>query len=425
MWSKKFLLLIIAGGICVINLFGQVANSPFTSFGIGDLYGNQLVHSQGMGGVGIANPQYWYINNQNPAALTFNKITSLSAGWLGERRVVSSANERNESTGGNLNYFVMAFPAKANKWTTSLGLSPYSNVNYVFRYTEPIEGSTNTVEVTESGSGGFNQFYWSNGYSITEELSVGLKASYLFSSTIREYSNRLTQTDQLVSYAPTIYERTTLADMTFTAGLLYYKDSISSKNYRISLGLVYDHASNMNAKRLERIELRTITGSVIETDTLAFNSQGSLNLPGSIGLGIAFSKGFKWTLAGDVYLHDWSQYRSFEGSNEGLGKGLSINLGGEFTPNASSVGSYFDRVTYRTGFNYIEAPYSINNVAVKDFGINFGLSFPTAQFSSVDVAFKYGRRGNREEIVIQENYFKIYFGVTFNDRNWFIKRRFD
>jgi hypothetical protein len=423
MWSKKLILLIIAGFICVVKLYGQVAKSPFTSFGLGELYNNQPVHAQGMGGVGIANPQYWYLNNQNPAALPFNRLTTLTAGYVGERRIVSDNNLENESFGGNLNYFIMSFPIKTTKWTTALGLSPYSNVNYTFNYEEAIEGSTNTIQVTESGIGGYNQFYLSNGYSITEEISVGLKTGFLFSSAIREYSNSLTQTDQLVAYAPAIYERTGIGDMTFNLGFLYHKDSISVNNYRFSIGLVYDHASKMRATRLERIELRTPSNTIIETDTITYNNTGSITLPRGLGFGIAFSKGYKWTLAADVYLHDWTQYRNFEGSNEGLSNSLSVALGAEITPDQTSVSNYLNRVTYRTGLSYSEAPYFINNESVRDFGINFGLSFPTAQ-SSLDLAFKLGRRGNRDLTDLQENYIKIYFGVTFNDR-WFIKRRFD
>lgn len=425
MWSKKLLLLTIAGFLGIFQSFGQAAKSPFTTFGLGDRYGNQLVHAQGMGGVGIANPQYWYLNNQNPAALTFNRLTTLSAGYLAESRIMrNSENERDEFGGGNMNYFIMAFPVKITKWSTALGLTPYSNVDYKFQYTDEIIGSTNTVDVTESGSGGYNQFYWSNGVKITDDLSIGLKSTFLFSSAVREYSNKLTNTTQLVSYMPAIYERTTISDLTFQAGILYSKDSITSKNYRINVGFVYDHASNVNANKLERIERRTSSGSIIEADTLTFISQGNITLPRGMGFGIAFSKAFNWTISADVYLNDWTVYRSFEGSNEGLQRSMFAGLGAEFTPNPASVRSYFERVTYRTGLNYIEEPYSINGVLVKDFGINFGLSFPVAPYSSLDVALKLGRRGNRFETDIEENYIKLYFGVTFNDR-WFIKRRFD
>ncbi|HMQ01390.1 MAG TPA: hypothetical protein PKC24_16530, partial [Cyclobacteriaceae bacterium] len=216
-----------------------------------------------------------------------------------------------------------------------------------------------------------------------------------------------------------------IGDLTFTAGILYHKDSIGSKNYRFSVGLMYDHSSNMRANQLNRIELRNVTGTIIESDTVSFNERGNIALPRGLGGGFSFSKGYTWTLAAEVYLHDWTTYRNFDGSNEGLVNSLTAAFGGEITPNQASVTSYLERITYRAGLSYAEAPYSINGSVVKDFGINFGLSFPTAQYSSLDLAVKLGRRGNRSLTEIEENYIRVTFGVTFNDRNWFIKRRFD
>ena len=80
-------------------------------------------------------------------------------------------------------------------------------------------------------------------------------------------------------------------------------------------------------------------------------------------------------------------------------------------------------MTYRTGISYDKYPYLINGMPVKDFGINFGFTMPVNR-SSLDFALKVGKRGNLQDNTIEENYFKIYFGVTFNDQ-WFIRRRFD
>jgi hypothetical protein len=35
-----------------------------------------------------------------------------------------------------------------------------------------------------------------------------------------------------------------------------------------------------------------------------------------------------------------------------------------------------------------------------------------------------GKRGDKANTLLEENYFRIFFGVTFNDQ-WFIKRKFD
>ena len=70
-----------------------------------------------------------------------------------------------------------------------------------------------------------------------------------------------------------------------------------------------------------------------------------------------------------------------------------------------------------------EHPFLANGNPVKDVGINFGFSMPAGR-SSLDFAFRYGKRGDKGENVLEERYFKIFFGITFNDQ-WFIKRRFD
>ena len=75
------------------------------------------------------------------------------------------------------------------------------------------------------------------------------------------------------------------------------------------------------------------------------------------------------------------------------------------------------------GLSLEKYPFLANNKEVKDFGINFGLSLPAGR-SSLDFAFKVGKRGNRSENILEENYYKVYFGITFNDQ-WFIKRKWN
>ena len=130
----------------------------------------------------------------------------------------------------------------------------------------------------------------------------------------------------------------------------------------------------------------------------------------------------KWSIAADVFLQDWSQYQAVDGASEGLTQYSRLALGGEFTPDYLSI-SYLKRITYRTGVSVENNPFLANNEKVKDFGINFGLSLPAGR-SNLNLAFRTGTRGNKSKNILQENYFKVYFGITFNDQ-WFIKRKFD
>lgn len=419
-------ILFIGLTLCLPTInYGQAAMTPFSYLGIGEYYGNALAHNQGMAGVGISNPQYYFLNNQNPALLVFNRFTVFEGGFIGERRTVRG-NGLTESNGdANLNYLALGFPIKFGKWSTSLVLAPYSTVNYRLNYTEAIDGTTtNTVDVTESGEGGINQFSWSNGVSITQDLSLGIKATYLFSSIINNYSNTLTQSSQPVVYTPTVYERTYFKDIDFNVGLSFHKDSLFNRNYKFNLGLVYDFKSEVNTEFYSRVEQRNV-GGIVDSITLVNNEPGSITLPQALAAGISFGRAEKWMVGFDFVYLDYTQFNN-ENRNPGqeATQGWKSGFGFEFTPDPTALGSYLKRMTYRTGVSFDNYPYLINGKPLRDFGINFGFSLPVSRISSIDLALKAGKRGNLQDNGIDETYFKLYFGVTFNDQ-WFIRRRFE
>jgi len=404
---------------------GQASKSPFTSRGIGEINNLSLAHNQGMGGLGLSHGSYWYLNNLNPALLPNNTLTVFAAGLTMERRKISNDTDSETNGGGSLSYLATAFPIKPGRWTTSIGLAPYSNVDYSFTIPNvPVTNSdTVTTNITESGSGGFTQFYWSNGVRINKYLSVGVKATYIFSSIETEFTNELQQTDDIVVFSPAVKDRTSVSDFLFQGSLAFKKDSIFNNKINLNVGATYDFGGDVNASVLKSTELQQ-NGQPYVTDTLSNEESGNITLPWAIGTGISFNNGIKWLAGIDFKYQPWSQYKNFNGSNEDMDDSYSIALGGEFTPDPSSVSSYFKRVTYRLGFSYENTPYVINGKQVKDFGINFGWSLPVSRFSSLDMAFKYGQRGKVSDTSLKEDYFRFTLGVNFNDQ-WFIKRKYD
>ncbi|HEY9004682.1 hypothetical protein [Ohtaekwangia sp.] len=420
--KKIFLLCLVV--IATKEVQGQAARSPFTTFGIGDPYGNALIHNQGMGGTGVAQPQYWYLNNQNPALLVFNSLTVFEAGLVGERRTLRSKEGKDKNTGGNMSYLVTAFPIKVNKWTTSIGLMPYTNVDYEYINPKTIplpNGESMTAEFREYGSGGLTQLYWSNGVRINKEMSVGLKATYLFGPIENVYSNQLNQTDQ-IPYVIAISEKSSIHDFNFGVGYSFSRDSLWGKNYRFSIGAVYDLKTNLNAKRTDKFYRTTVAGDTIESTELN-NVHGQITVPGSLTLGFALSRGLKWSVSTEFAYQNWSNFSSINNDDNGLQKSWRAALGGEITPDPLALGSYLKRLTYRIGASVEQYPFLANGNSVKDYGINFGLSLPAGR-SNLNLACKVGKRGNKEQNILEENYLKIYFGITFNDQ-WFIKRKFD
>jgi len=428
---KITVLLLVSFTLAGCNVFGQAARSPFSSFGLGEQYGNALTYSQGMGGVGMSNPQYMFLNTQNPALLVYNRLTTFGAGLIGEQRTQNSNTVSEKSGSGNLNYLALGIPIKlgrwtngVTRWTTSLSLIPYTRLNYQLKYSRPIEGTTtNTVDVIEKGSGGINQFSWSNGVSLRKEISIGMRMSYLFSSVVNEYSNTLTKTSQLFIIAPNVYERTFVSDFQFSPALSIHLDSLFKKNYRFNFGLVYDFKTNLNSKFYQRSERLNAIG-IIDSLTLISNQSGTITVPSNVSAGLSFSKGYKWTIALDGTYTNYLQYRDLSGGTPYAQNSWRVATGFELTPDQASLSSYLKRVTYRTGVSLENYPYLVNGRPVKDFGITFGVSLPVGRVSSLDLALKVGKKGDKTVNTVEENYIKLYFGITFNDQ-WFIKRRFD
>jgi hypothetical protein len=406
------------------KLAAQSARSPFSAFGVGEYSGNALAHNQGMAGVGISNPQFWYLNNMNPALLVFNTYTTFEGGIMGETRRANNGALSEKNSGGNMNYLILAFPIKRTKWVNSIGLSPYTTTNYRFSYSDAIDGTTNTVKVTEEGSGGINKLSWSHGVSLHKYFSVGGRVNYLFSSITNQYTNILEQSDQTVGFAPAIYQRYHFADFSYTGAVSFHIDSLFHRNYRLNIAAVYDLQANVNTELYESLQRQSASG-IVDSTTLSYNVPGQTTLPSVLTGGISFGKGDRWLLGIDGSISDFSQYKEgFGKQTPTLQKARKLSVGFEVTPDPTSLSNYLKRMTYRTGVSFEELPYLINGKPLKDFGINFGFSVPVSRVSSLDMAVKWGRRGILADNGIEENYFKIYFGVTFNDQ-WFIKRRFD
>jgi len=426
LYNKYFLFL----GFIVLSsvAYGQAASTPFSTFGIGEPYGNSLIQNQGMGGTGVSQPQTWSLNNQNPALLVYNYYTVFQAGALIESRTLKSDTASQKSVGGNLNYLVTAFPIKPGKWTTSIGLMPFTNINYKLQYLEQvIDNSTglpvDTASVLEQGSGGLSQLYWSNGVRINQDFSIGAKITYLFGSATYDYSNQLSNSNQPIPFVVGVNEQAYVKDFMLGGGLSFSKDSLGKKDdYRFSAGLTYNFKTDLGTRKTTVIERRLTSGDPITSDTLVQN-KGEITIPSSLTFGVSISKGVRWSAGAEFSTQDWSQFRNLNDEDEGLANAWKISIGGELTPDQLAFSNYFKRITYRMGFSYERNPFLVNNNQLTDFGINFGFSMPAGR-SSLDWAFRVGKRGDKAENVLEETYYKVYFGITFNDQ-WFIKRRFD
>ena len=422
MW--KIISVVVLGVTLSAGAMAQASESTFTAQGIGQIHDLSMIHNNGMGGVGISSGSFWYLNNINPALLPFNTLTVFGAGFVTERRVAESNLGSSVSSGGNLDYLATALPVINGRWTTAIGIAPYSTVDYEVNTIQPFPASNGGEAIlTNRGEGGFNQFYWSNGVRIGSDFYIGARGSFLFSSIIEESQNFVRDTSMVNPYIIALYNQVSVSDLLLTGGAAFSKDSLFNKNIRLNVGVTYDFAAEVDASALRILERRSNFNVAQEADTL-INQDGSIYIPSAYGFGITFSQGFNWQASLEMKMQGWSDYKNFDGNNEGLSDAIKISLGGEYTPEYASVSNYFKRITYRAGLTYGLLPFTVNNNQVREVGINFGLSLPVSRFSSIDLAMRYATRGNIEETFIQEDVVRFGLGITFNDQ-WFIRRKYD
>lgn len=432
---------------CLLTFFtfsgkGQDAASPFSSFGIGNIDGMGLIQNESMGGLGIGTGSYWNINNINPSMLMYSKntifgeLTVFQTGIMSESRTIRSEQSSEISKGAGLSYLITGFPIIKNKWFAVMGMRPFAVSNYNLNYTTPIPGSGTEAYIKEIGSGGINQLFVSQGFSLSKNINVGLTSHILFGSGIKEFQSTVDTQNDPSAYKSTIYQRTTVNGMLFRGGISY-QDSIKRVNktpLAVTFGAIYDLQKKVKATEFETLQLRSLNESIIDSDTLVNSVPGNINMPSSFGIGMSIADGFKWSVGVDFGVKKYSQLAVF-GIKQNTKDGFYIGTGAEITPNAFSIDNYLERVTYRFGLRYENSPYLINGMDVNDFGINFGVSFPIVPstgannvlnkgFSSVDFGFTYGIQGKRENNLLEEEYFKFKFGVTFNDK-WFVRRKFN
>ncbi len=407
--------------------YAQVSHSPYSSIGIGEILDPNTAAKFGMGGLGVSNGTYYSLNIVNPALLYYNRVALFSSAILGETKTINQNGFEPYAAGsGQLNHMAFAFPLISGKLSTSLVLSPYSAVNYDVFFEAPIDGHpTDSAFVTAKGDGGIDQLSFNIGGIVIKGLSLGARASYMFSSIRKEGKSVVPLSFPADNnYVATVNERISFSDFTFGAGLAYKFDL--NKKSSISVGATYDFAKDLKSKQFVRFDQELLVGSTtVFADTIADNIPITVSLPQKMAVGISYNIKNRFTLGFDYSTQNWAEVQDDLVGENSYTKRERFVIGAEVTPDVTSIDNYLKRVTYRMGATFINTPFMFGDTQITDFGINFGISLPVVRISTLDFGLQIGSRGTLTNNLIQENYFKLYFGISFNDSRWFLQPKFN
>ncbi|WP_400070641.1 hypothetical protein [Zobellia russellii] len=421
-------------GFAIVCLFttGMYAQdgsvSPYSYFGLGELRSGSTVENQMMGGIGMYADSI-HVNLRNPAA--YSKlgiqgrddfgITTYTAGLSYKQTTLKSFTEQQSTAVTNLDYLSIGLSIKKGLGV-GFGIVPYSSVGYNF---EDLVGAEGSQEINQySGEGGVNKAYVSVGYEFAKDFSFGVTLNYNFGriETLKVQSTEgvlLGSKDERVS-------RINGVDLNYA---LSYTPAMDDE-HTLYTSVRINTQANLSARNTQRIG--SFIGSpssesfVNEVDLY---SQGlketGVTIPTTTTLGLGYGKNMQWFLGLEYSFQKLTDFSNafLEIDNLVYKDASTFALGGFYTPERNSFGSYLKRVTYRAGVRLEKTGMYVNDKDINDFGITFGLGLPLGNnLSNLNLGFEYGKRGTTAADLIEESYFKVNLGLSLNDQ-WFRKRK--
>ena len=406
-----------------------IGNTPYSRYGLGEINTNLgNARNAGMAGAGISAANSYQANISNPALLYYNSITVFDMGIRGQVKTIDNGEQTQRDGNANLANLSLVIPI-SKRWSSALSLRPYSDVSYEINAVVPLQANPRAQVVQGyRGEGGLSELNFGNGVRIAKGLTVGASASYIFGTITKEASS-LIQDDSLsdLSSERVVYsERTRYHDFLFRGGV-NYRHQVKEKLF-LSVGGTYSFERQMNTNRNNSYERRTIYDGIIDENIMPDSADGKVLVPQGWQAGISLDNGSNMTLVADFSTQQWSKFRNFDGEQE-LADSYRMAVGGEFTPDATAIGSYLKRITYRGGLYYGKMPYEVNGTQIADKGVTVGFTMPIGRSTIYDLyqlnaALGYGQRGTTNNGLIAERYFQFSAGITINSR-WFIKRRIE
>ena len=429
-------------------LFGQkVENSPYSRYGLGDLTDPAISAYRSMGYTSIANHDRFHINLSNPASLASLGTTSYEVGAFAKRATLNEGDKSNTAWSGNLDYISIGFPLhnpindiyEENNRKYKLGMA--FSLNRLSRTAYNISSLDSISEVGKfqrnyTGKGGTYKFQWANAINYGD-LSFGLSLGYVFGGI--ETTRQVIFEDLEYAFDNYLTKDYHISAFQLNTGLLY-KIAFNAKKAEqnpsiplkfLKLGLTYTPSFGFSTLKNELSLNKQLigTGSII-TDTISNTPDvsGNGSLPGEFGFGFMYQNGEKSNFCGDIKIGTWSTYyneAAGDKANE-LKNSLHLSLGGFIRPNYKSYTSFWKRAFYKYGLYYNQDPRVVLDKQITNYGLTMGVGLPFVfqrRIAHTDIGLDFGKKGSGT--VIEENYFKINFGFTFNDDEWFIKRKYN
>lgn len=391
------------------NLFA--GGSTFSKFGIGDIFIPQNVISSGRAATGISLSSVYYPNRLNPAGLNLISKTIFSADTYYNGVYLKDTKSNNYLSSFKFYGFDLTIPLATSKGiTTSIGLVPYSYVDYSIRKNVTIENIYNQLEY--KGDGGLSNLYLGTSFNLLGDLSIGLKFNYIFGNIYHQI------TQNAGASKTEIYRTIKLDNINGTFGLIYsgiQKLIGLNENHNLSFGLLYSNAFNLNAEVNRYFEFYHNQGLVTQDTILMEKSK--FKVPAVLGFGVSYIYNNRYLLATDIYIQNWDNIQPIADMDGKFRNSVRYNFGAEIIPYSGKV-SQFQKFGFRAGVFYNQSYLNVNSVDINELGFTAGTDFPIFGETRLALGFEYGIRGDYK--LQKEKTYRLRFGIIGTEL-WFVR----
>jgi hypothetical protein len=446
-------------------------NSPFSRYGIGDLYPQQNVASRGMGGLSAAFTSSQAINTMNPASYGALNIVTYEFGLSIDSRSLLSKTPVDKYKSINFLPSYLQFgvpltkPGNKNGAGLVFGIRPSTRINYSVEEGNRIYydslGTSDSLHGLHEGNGGLNQVFFGLGktWKFKEKdknkpnynsVSVGFNAGYEWGTKF--ISNKVDfPSDSTYEnwYHSNSTDSTQYWGFFLNPGIMAsfklkeYTNPLSKiiNSYVLVVGGSGTIEQDLNATRALTRETfyYQSNGEATGLDSVLKVSgvKGRINIPASFNGGFMLNKMLsngpfqikKWSVGVDYSFTQWTKYLNY-GLPDRLEDSWFLRAGVEYSPNPLGNTSVFSTGIYRfgyyTGKDYQNADGNGYDVHAFTLGYSFNLKRYHSyekQFTMINTAIEFGKRGSGVNNVT-ENFFKFSLGLSLSDI-WFIKRKYD
>lgn len=409
--------------ICVLlsmSAFAQKGTSSSYSFyGIGETKFKGTSESRSMAGLSVFSDSI-HVNLQNPAGYGGLKFTTFTvSGSYNNTNAVTTFDEgRTNNT--TVDYLAVAVPL-SNKWSAGFGLLAYSAVGYRI---QSLDAMNQNVAVANEfqGNGGVNRAFFSTGYKVTPNLSIGATVDYNFGEIETSALTFL----EAVQFGSQELNISQVSGFSFNTGAMW-EQKVNDKN-KLYLSAMYTPESTIsltNSRTIATVQFSPSAAPLVIDEQIIDVANTEINLPSKFNFGAGFGQERKWSVGAEFTLTQTGslQNRFEDITNATFEDSRKFAIGGYYIPEYNSFSSYFKRMVFRGGLRYENTGLVVDNQSINDTAVTFGLGFPIrGSLDNVNLGFELGRRGTKAMNLIQENYVNVVLSFSLNDK-WFVKRK--